>query len=197
MTSPGPTPQRPYRAARAAHGLLAALVGLALLLAGILVGAVPAAAQNGVGASTPAMINTVGASADIGAGQRLGKTVLQARFVVATGVAAEAGPSEVTTLYRAVGQHEADDIAAVSGYRNAPGLVGKYFFRTREQAEQYGQMMNKAPGFGAPNYLTSGSVPTRALASAEDMQAGSEGPGLFFRGDLTDFFNVSNHGLIP
>jgi hypothetical protein len=89
MTSPGPTPQRPYRAARAAHGLLAALVGLALLLAGILVGAVPAAAQNGVGASTPAMINTVGASADIGAGQRLGKTVLQARFVVATGVAAE------------------------------------------------------------------------------------------------------------
>lgn len=100
-------------------------------------------------------------------------------------------------MYRAVGQHEADDIGATGGYRNAPGLEGKYFFQTQEQAEQYGQMMNKAPGFGAPNYLTSGSVPTSALSSAEGMEAGSEGPGLFFRGDLSDFFNVFNHGLIP
>ncbi len=74
---------------RAARGRLAALVGLALLLAAMVVGAVPAAAQNGVGASTPVMINTVGVSADIGAGQRLGKTVPRPLIVVATGVAAE------------------------------------------------------------------------------------------------------------
>lgn len=101
-----------------------------------------------------------------------------------------------TTLFRAVGQHEADDIAAAGGYRNAPGREGEYFFRTREQAEQYGQMMNKAPGFGASNFLTSGSVPTRALGSAEG-KGRDGGPGLFFRGDLSDFFDVSNHGLIP
>ncbi|MCZ3386474.1 MAG: hypothetical protein LH630_05820 [Actinomycetia bacterium] len=112
-------------------------------------------------------------------------------------VAAEAGGGETTTLWRAVGQGEADDIAATSGYRNAPGLQGKYFFKTRGQAEQYGQMMNKSPAFGAPNYLTSGSVPTSALGSAEGMEAGSEGPGLFFRGDLGDFFDVLVHGLIP
>jgi hypothetical protein len=80
---------------------------------------------------------------------------------------------------------------------NAPGLEGKYFFRTSEQAEQYGQMMNKAPGFGAPNFLTSGTVPTSALSSAEAMEAGSEGPRLFFCGDLSQFFDVTNHGLIP
>ena len=60
------------------------LVGLALLLACTVVGALPAAAQNGVGVSTPVMINTVGAATDIGAGQRLGETVLQPVIVVAT-----------------------------------------------------------------------------------------------------------------
>ena len=65
------------------------LVGLALLLACTVVGALPAAAQNGVGVSTPVMINTVEAATDIGAGQRLGETVLQPVIVVATGVAAE------------------------------------------------------------------------------------------------------------
>jgi hypothetical protein len=104
---------------------------------------------------------------------------------------------ETTTLYRAVGEAEADDIAASGGYRNAPGLLGMYFCRTREQAEQYGQMMNKIPAFGAPNYLTSGSVPTNALSSAEAMEAGSEGPGLYFRGDLSQFFDMRVHGLIP
>jgi len=73
----------------AVNGLLAALVGIALLLAAIVVAAVPAAAGNRVGASTPVVIKTVGVSTDIGAGQRLGKTVPQPGIVVATGVAAE------------------------------------------------------------------------------------------------------------
>jgi len=87
MTRPGPTPQRPYRAARAGRGLLAALVGLLLVMAAVVVGAVPAAAQNAVGASTPAAANTVGVPTDIGAGQRLGKVPPQPRIVVATAVA--------------------------------------------------------------------------------------------------------------
>jgi hypothetical protein len=57
----------------------------------MVVGTVPAAAQNRVGASTSVMINTVGPSTDIGAGQRPGKTVPQSGIVVATGVAADAG----------------------------------------------------------------------------------------------------------
>ena len=85
MTEPAAPAGRP---SQAAHGLLAALVGLALLLAGILVGAVPAAAGNRVGASTPAVINIVGSPADIDAGQRLGKSRPQPQIVVATGVAA-------------------------------------------------------------------------------------------------------------
>ena len=89
MTRPGPTPQRPYRAARAGRGLLAALVGFLLVLAAVVVGAVPAAAQNRVGAWTPAAANTVGSAADISAGQRLGKSVPQPQIVVATGAAAE------------------------------------------------------------------------------------------------------------
>jgi hypothetical protein len=85
------------RLAPTSQRLLAALVGLLLLLAGILVGTVPAAAGNGVGASTPVMIDSVGSSTDIGAGQRLGGTVPQPGFVVATGVAAE---SEVPAFAR-------------------------------------------------------------------------------------------------
>ncbi len=96
MTWPGTATERPQRAA---HWLLAGIVGLAVVLAGIVVGAVPAAAQNAVGASTPVMINTVGPAADIGAGQRLGKTVLHPVVVVATGVAAET----VTTSERVSG----------------------------------------------------------------------------------------------
>ena len=70
--------------------LLAALVGFLLVLAAVIVGEVPAAAQNAVGASSPASANTVGPLAGIGAGQRLGKVVPQPQIVVATAVAAEA-----------------------------------------------------------------------------------------------------------
>jgi|GEM_PF-4922049 len=75
------------------------ILGVLLVLAGIVVGAVPAAAQNAVGASTPGMINTVGSPTDIGAGQRLGKSVPQPQIVVATGVAAEAEGSGAANSY--------------------------------------------------------------------------------------------------
>jgi hypothetical protein len=114
MTEPGTPTGRP---SRAAHGLLVALVGLALLLAGILVGAVPAAAGNRVGASTPVMINTVGVSADIAAGQRLGKTVPQPGIVVATGVAANTAVDDIgLARYADGGGHH---IPAKSAFRGA------------------------------------------------------------------------------
>lgn len=72
MTKPGTPPGRP---SRAAHGLQADLVGL-VLLAGILVGAAPAAAGNAVGAPTLVKINTVGPTTDVAAGQRLGRPFL-------------------------------------------------------------------------------------------------------------------------
>ena len=131
MTRPGPTPKRPYRAAGAGRRLLAALVGLLLVLAGIVVGAVPAAAQNRVGASTPAVANTVGVSTDIGAGQRLGKTVLQFGIVVATGVAAETG----------------DDALVVRGGTNtADRFSGGSGVTIDDAGNVHGVSVNSAPG---------------------------------------------------
>jgi len=82
-----------------ARGQVAAF--LAVVLAAVLaVGAPPlgagsasavtaSAAETRVGASTSAVIDTVGSPAGISAGQRLGSTVLQPQIVVATAVAAE------------------------------------------------------------------------------------------------------------
>jgi len=102
------------------RALLVAFVGLALLVAGILVGTVSAAAENGVGASTPAVANTVGSSSDIGAGQRPGKSLPLPGIVVATGVAAEGaeaaagGARQVTVLGRYTG--------GVDAYVGKPGF---------------------------------------------------------------------------
>jgi hypothetical protein len=82
--------------------LLGALTVLFVILGAVVGGAVPAAAQNAVGASTLVMINSVGSSTDIGAGQRLGKTVLQPGFVVATGVAAETADAAATSVGKEV-----------------------------------------------------------------------------------------------
>jgi hypothetical protein len=58
MTSPGPTPVRAFSAT---CGSLRAIVGLALLVAAILAGAVPGAAQGGVGTSVVEVFDTIGA----------------------------------------------------------------------------------------------------------------------------------------
>ena len=120
MTDPGRPATRP---SWAVHGLLAALVGLALLVAAIVVAAVPAAAGNRVGASTPVMINTVGVSADIGASQRLGKSVLKSGIVVATGVAANSGSRIAAN--QAAGNAARDRLLA--GY---PGALPEQSFTT-------------------------------------------------------------------
>ena len=113
------TPPRPVRAAQ---GLLTALVGLLLVLAGIVVGAVPAAAQNAVGASNPAAANAVGPPADITAGQRLGKVVPRPRIVVATGVAAKtlSGSGPVPGVLEASGRVKS--FAALRNYNPKGGV---------------------------------------------------------------------------
>lgn len=68
--------------------VLAVAVGLAG--AGSASAVTTSAAQNGVGASTPAAQVFVRLAADISAGQRLGNDLPQHRIVVATGAAAEA-----------------------------------------------------------------------------------------------------------
>jgi hypothetical protein len=96
----------------------------------MVLGAGPAAAQNGVGASTRVMINTVGSSADIGAGQRLGKTVPQPQIVVATGVAAE---SE-SYVYRGVSRAHPGYDDAVQGNAIPRNVNGS----TTAEAHNYG-----------------------------------------------------------
>lgn len=70
---------------------------LALLVGAVLATAVPAAAENAVGASTPVVINTVGHPAGIGPGQRLGEASPQPGIVVATGVAANGVDAAATS----------------------------------------------------------------------------------------------------
>jgi hypothetical protein len=71
-------------------GLLAAVVvRLLLVLAASLVGAGPASAGDAVGASLFAARASVGPSASISPGQRLGNDPVPPEIVVATGVAAE------------------------------------------------------------------------------------------------------------
>ena len=125
MTRPGPPPKRPYRAARAGRGLLAALVGFLLVLAGIVVGAVPAAAQNRVGASSPGAANTVGSPVGISAGQRLGKGPPQPRIVVATAVAAETGGAASVRL------GQAGEAAVRGAYDIGPKATAEIGGRTR------------------------------------------------------------------
>ena len=104
---------------------------------------------------------------------------------------------DLVPVWRAVGSAEKADIGASGAFRNPAGLEGKYFFANRAQAENFGQMMNKSPAFGRPNYLTSGLAPRSIVSGAEAMEAGTEGAGIFVRGGLEQIVDVTIHGLIP
>ncbi|HEY0259680.1 MAG TPA: hypothetical protein VGC18_07505 [Lacisediminihabitans sp.] len=117
--------------------LLAAVLAVAIGL----LGAAPAsaatgsAAQNGVGASTSASQVTVGPSASISAGQRLGHDPPQPQIVVATGVAAETAGSASGLPRNALGQFTSgaggESAAAAAGrsahasYPNTSGWSGE------------------------------------------------------------------------
>ena len=101
-----------------------------LVLAAVVGGAVPAAAQNAVGASTLAVINTVGPPTGISAGQRLGKTAPQPQIVVATAVAAETADMAAV---RAAGQSGENAAGIVKNTARIPSSTGSAAYRIPDE----------------------------------------------------------------
>ena len=117
----------------------------------------------------------------------------QLRAVSPAGQAAD----DAVDVFRAVGPDETADIAQSGVYRNPAGLEGKYFYPTREQAENLGQMYTKA-GIGGPYSITSGTAPRSVIEQAEPINPVGEGPAWFFRNDqLPSVSNATIHGPIP
>ena len=118
---------------RRAHAPAWVLAFLAAVLA-VVLGAFTAApasaltastAQNAVGASTPTATASVGPSANITAGQRLGNDPPRAEFVVATGVAAETGGSVLNFGSRAAAREGLPGDLAGAGNRFFHGATSK------------------------------------------------------------------------
>jgi len=84
------------------------------------------------------MINSVGSSTDIGAGQRLGKTVLQSGIVVATGVAADTALPEALT----VGKNAETGVDVYNGVRDGKdvyvGITNDLLRRGAEHGDRFG-----------------------------------------------------------
>jgi hypothetical protein len=90
--------------------------------------------------------------------------------------AARTATAEATTLYRAVGTAELADIQALGRYRVVPGgTEGKYFFKTAEQASNFGHMMGDQP-----YVTTSVRVSPAELGRGQAINPAGEGPGYFF-----------------
>ncbi|WP_460985761.1 hypothetical protein, partial [Sinomonas halotolerans] len=106
------------------------------------------------------------------------------------------GSDDLIQIWRAVGPDEAADVAKSGVYRPGPGLEGKYFFPTKDQAENLARMYT-SNNIGGPYTLTSGLVPRSTLQQADAVNAVGEGPGWYLRNSqLPDICNVSCHGLI-
>jgi hypothetical protein len=110
-------------------------------------------------------------------------------------VAAKSG-DDLVDVWRVVGPDEAAGITKTGGYSVQLGGEGKYFFPTRGQAENLGQMYNKA-NWPGPQTLTRGQVPRSVISRAEPVNAGTEGPGWFIRSpDIPRICNVLCMGTI-
>jgi hypothetical protein len=83
--------------------------------------------------------------------------------VGATKLAAKAG-DDLVDLYRAVGPHELADIQKTGAFRSRPGIEGKYFTPTGQEASTYAREAVKA--FGDPPYTI---VRTQAPRSVLDL----------------------------
>lgn len=193
------------------RGIVVALVGFALVLAAIVLGASPAGANESSPPPTAHVYTYHGATpVSLGTAERPSLATLlpgpargesqgvreSSTRIRSFGVAAETAP-EAAQVFRVVGPEEAADIAKTGAYRSPAGLEGKYFFPTRAQAENLGQMYTKA-GIGAPYRVTSGTVARGVLDQADAIHAAGEGPGFFFQNPpLQQIFNVTDHGPIP
>lgn len=111
------------------------------------------------------------------------------------GVAAKSG-DDLVDVWRVVGPDEAAQISKTGSYQVQLGGEGKYFFPTREQAENLGQMYTKQ-GWGGPQTLTRGQAPRSVIDRAEPVNAGTEGPGWFVRSpDIPSICNVTCVGPV-
>ena len=78
-------------------------------------------------------------------------------------------------LFRSVGVDEAAQIDKTGQFEAGPGLEGKYFFQTQEQAENIAAKFSK---FEAQT-LTTGQISSEDLALyAEEVNAAGEGPAV-------------------
>ena len=110
-------------------------------------------------------------------------------------VAAKTG-DDLVDVWRVVGPDEAAQIGKTRSYQVQLGGEGKYFFPTREQAENLGQMYTKQ-GWGGQQTLTRGQAPRSVIDRAEPVNAGTEGPGWFVRSpDIPSICNVTCVGPV-
>ncbi|MEV4568645.1 hypothetical protein AB0K12_33165 [Nonomuraea sp. NPDC049419] len=88
----------------------------------------------------------------------------------------------VVPLWRAVAEAELKSVEERGAYTVIQGLEGKYFFPTREQAENFAKLAQER-GWGT-YVVTQAEIDARHLAKAEAIAAAGEGSAYFLRNGL-------------
>ncbi|MFB9471502.1 hypothetical protein ACFFR3_18425 [Nonomuraea salmonea] len=88
----------------------------------------------------------------------------------------------VVPLWRAITEAELKSVEERGAYTVIQGLEGKYFFPTREQAENFAKLAQER-GWGT-YVVTQAEIDARHLAKAEAIAAAGEGPAYFLRNGL-------------
>ncbi|WP_188194216.1 hypothetical protein [Nonomuraea sp. SYSU D8015] len=89
------------------------------------------------------------------------------------------GAAGLVPLWRAVTEAELKSLEEKGAYSLTRGLEGKYFFPTREQAENFKRLAEER-GWGT-YVVTEAQIEARYLAKAESVAAAGEGPAYFLR----------------
>jgi hypothetical protein len=89
------------------------------------------------------------------------------------------GAAGLVPLWRAVTEAELKSLEEKGAYSLTQGLEGKYFFPTREQAENFKRLAEER-GWGT-YVVTQAEIDARYLAKAESIAAAGEGPAYFLR----------------
>nr|SBP01251.1 hypothetical protein BN4615_P10767 [Nonomuraea gerenzanensis] len=92
------------------------------------------------------------------------------------------GAAGIVPLWRAVTEAEMKSLEEKGGYAVIEGLEGKYFFPSREQAENFKRLAEER-GWGT-YVITQAEIDARYLAKAESVAAAGEGPAYFLRSGL-------------
>jgi hypothetical protein len=92
------------------------------------------------------------------------------------------GAAGVVPLWRAITEAELKSVEERGAYTVIQGLEGKYFFPTREQAENFAKLAQER-GWGT-YVVTQAEIDARHLAKAEAIAAAGEGPAYYLRNGL-------------